>query len=238
MSSKGFVTLHRGIFDWEWFDDVYVFKLFVCLILLANHEDKTYKGVAVPRGSLITSIEALSKQTKLSINSVKHSLKKLLSTGEITEEVKPNKYRIITINNYDKFQLVGSSKPNSRTNSRTNKRTNSRTTNNKYNKNVSLTEKHSEKEKEKPLAPSALVERPGGGVTLTDVRQYQIDERIGTADLAVKFFHGFTDSGTRFPKDWKTVYKRCAAGTKDEQAEFFRILNAGGYRQKWGAVGD
>lgn len=100
--------------------------------------------------------------------------------------------------------------------------------------------KRKEKDEENPDEEKTDEEpkNPGGGVTLTDVRQYQIDERIGTADLVVKFFHGFTDSGTQFPKDWKTVYRRCAAGTKDEQSEFFRILNDGGYRQKWGAVGE
>ena len=230
MSSKGAIWLDRQLLDWEWYDDAYMVKLWITMLMLAGHAEKNYKGIEIPRGSFVTSVEKLSIRAKMSTKAVKNCLKKLVSTGEITDQVKPNKCRIITINNYDKFQSVGSQG--------TNKGTNKGTTNKKYKKNVSLTEKHSGKEKEKPLAPSALAERPGGGVTLTDVRQYQIDERIGTADLVVKFFHGFTDSGTQFPKDWKTVYRRCAAGTKDEQSEFFRILNDGGYRQKWGAADD
>ena len=240
MSSKGYIELHREIIDWEWFNDVYVLKLFIFLILEANHKEGKYMGIQIPRGSLLTSVAKISQKSGLSVTSVKNSLKKLLSTGEITETIKPNKYRIITINNYDKFQGVGSQKTNSKTNSKANRKTNSKTTNNKVKKNVSLTEKHSEKEKEKPRASSALVERPGGGqeVTLRDVRQYQIDNRIGDAYLAAEFFHGFERSGTKFPKDWQDLYRKYAHGTYEEQEKFSKILNSGGYKKKWGAVGE
>lgn len=240
MSSKGYIELHREIIDWEWFNDVYVLKLFIFLILEANHKEVKYMGIKIPRGSLLTSVAKISQKSGLSVTSVKNSLKKLLSTGEIDETIKPNKYRIITINNYDKFQGVGSQKANSKTDSKTDRKTNSKTTNNKVKKSVSLTEKHSEEKAKKPRASSALVERPGGGqeVTLRDVRQYQIDNRIGDAYLAAEFFHGFERSGTKFPKDWQDLYRKYAHGTYEEQEKFSKILNSGGYRKKWGAVGE
>lgn len=240
MSSKGYIELHREIIDWEWFNDVYVLKLFIFLILEANHKEGKYMGIQIPRGSLLTSVAKISQKSGLSVTSVKNSLKKLLSTGEIAETIKPNKYRIITINNYDKFQGVGSQKTNSKTNSKADRKTNSKTTNNKVKKSVSLTEKHSEEKAKKPRASSALVERPGGGqeVTLRDVRQYQIDNRIGDAYLAAEFFHGFERSGTKFPKDWQDLYRKYAHATYEEQEKFSKILNSGGYRKKWGAVGE
>lgn len=240
MSSKGFIKLYREILDWEWFNDVYVLKLFIFLILEADHKEKKHMGIQIPRGSLLTSIAKISLKSGLSVTSVKNSLKKLASTGEITDQVKPNKYRIITINNYDKFQGVGSQETNSKTNSKANRKTNNKTTNNKVKKSVSLTEKHSEEKAKKPRASSALVERPGGGqeVTLRDVRQYQIDNRIGDAYLAAEFFHGFERSGTKFPKDWQDLYRKYAHATYEEQEKFSKILNSGGYKKKWGAVGE
>ena len=240
MSSKGYIELHREIIDWEWFNDVYVLKLFIFLILEANHKEAKYMGIQIPRGSLLTSVAKISQKSGLSVTSVKNSLKKLLSTGEIAETIKPNKYRIITINNYDKFQSVGSQKANSKTNSKADKKTNSKTTNNKVKKSVYLTDKHSEEKAKKPRASSALVERPGGGqeVTLRDVRQYQIDNRIGDAYLAAEFFHGFERSGTKFPKDWQDLYRKYVHATYEEQEKFSKILNSGGYRKKWGAVGE
>ena len=232
MSSKGAVWLDRQILEWEWLGDAYVLKLFVVMIILANHKAKNCNGISIPRGSFMTSVEQLSIRAKMSTKSVKNCLKKLVSTGEITDQVKPNKYRIITINNYDKYQSVGSQ--------RTNNGTNNGTTNNKYKKSVSLTEKHSEEKAKKPRASSALVERPGGGqeVTLRDVRQYQIDNRIGDAYLAAEFFHGFERSGTKFPKDWQDLYRKYVHATYEEQEKFSKILNSGGYRKKWGAVGE
>ena len=246
----GWIKSHRKLSEWEWWSDDAVFRFFHGLLYLANISKARYKGKQIARGSFITSVPSLCTFFQMSEKKVRRCLKCLASTGEIIDEP-TNHDRKITITNYDIYQ--GSDEPlpcqNGRGKGKGKGKGNGKGESEgkgkgkgnpieERKKNVSLTEKHSEKEKEKPLAPSALAERPGGGVTLTDVRQYQIDERIGTADLAVKFFHGFTDSGTRFPKDWKTVYRRCAAGTKDEQSEFFRILSAGGYRQKWGAADD
>ena len=75
----------------------------------ANHETKKVNGITVERGSTLTSIAALSLGAKTSINSVKHSLKKLADSGEITEEIKPKKFRIITIKNYNNPWIDSSS---------------------------------------------------------------------------------------------------------------------------------
>lgn len=245
MKDKGFIVLYRDIFDWEWFEDAYVFKLFICLIMLANHEPKKYKGLTIERGTLTTSIEALSQKTKLSINSVKHSLKKLTSTGEITQEVKPNKYRIITIKNYDKYQAVGLSKTNRRTNSRTNNRTDSktnnrtdnRTTNNNINNITNKTSvcASSAHTQEPPSAPRASDER-GLAVSYGEMRQYQIDSRIGNAGIVTDFYNSFHNSKTKIPADWKSLYQKFAAADRMAQVEFIERLTRGEYRDKWGAA--
>lgn len=125
-----FVLINRSIFDWGWWKDIYVSHLFVSLILLANHNVKVVKGIEINRGQHLTSVKELSFITGMSETAIKTSLKKLKSTGEIVDDVKPNKYRIITIVNYDKFQgIVSRSTTNNATNSKTDNKTNSKTNN-------------------------------------------------------------------------------------------------------------
>lgn len=238
MNGKGFITVYRDIFDWEWFDDAYVFKLFICLIMMAQHEDKNYKGNKIKRGSLISSIESLSDKTKMSKNAVRNSLQKLKSTGEISEIVKPNKYRVITINNYCKYQSVIPQKDNKKDNSRYNKRNNrkdnkkdnSRDTYNNENKYDSLTENHTQKQ---PPKPRALGERTSA-VELQDVRKYQIENRIGGGEIASEFYSAFKNSRTVFPKGWEKIYRGFVNADESKQDEFLRRMAEGYYREQWG----
>lgn len=99
-----FILINRSIFDWEWWGDIYVTHFFIGLILLANHEDKMVRGIKVKRGQCLTSVSKLESFLLLNHNCILNCIKKLKSSGEILDDVKPNKYRIITIVNYDKFQ--------------------------------------------------------------------------------------------------------------------------------------
>lgn len=81
---SGWVKIHRGIVEWEWYDDTPTFRLFLHLILKANHKDKRYRGRVIKRGSLLTGRELLASQTGLSVQQVRTSLNKLKLTNEIT----------------------------------------------------------------------------------------------------------------------------------------------------------
>lgn len=138
---SNFVLLNRSILDWEWWSDMYVTHFFIGLILLANHEDKSVRGIKVKRGQLLTSVSKLESRLLMNHNCILNCIKKLKSSGEIIDDVKPNKYRIITIVNYDKFQgFVDRSTDNcadNNTGNRTDNQTgnttdNSADTNNKY----------------------------------------------------------------------------------------------------------
>ena len=102
-SANGWVKFHRKIEEWEWYTDVNTFKLFFHLILKANHKDKTWKGVEIKRGQLLTGRKQLAKETGLSEQNIKTSIKHLKMTNEVTSKV-TNKYSIITITNYDSYQ--------------------------------------------------------------------------------------------------------------------------------------
>ena len=131
---EGWIRIHRDILGWEWYDDEKMFKLFITLILLANHESTRWHGINIERGQLITSIEKLALQTKCSVQQVRTMINRLKSTSEITSK-STNKFTIITICNYDKYQygIVEEQQTNQQANQQTNNKqiTNKQQTNNK-----------------------------------------------------------------------------------------------------------
>lgn len=100
---EGWIKLHRQMTKWEWYKDSNTFKLFIHLLLLANHEENQWQGQVIKRGQLITSVNHLAEECGISTQNVRTSLKKLKSTHEITSKA-TNKYTLVTIENYDKFQ--------------------------------------------------------------------------------------------------------------------------------------
>ena len=98
------VKLHRKFLDWEWFDEEGMVKLFLTLLLMANYEDKKWHGITVHRGQVLTSRDKLAKKVRLSVRSLRTCLSRLEQTGEIDLQT-TNKYTIITISNYDRYQV-------------------------------------------------------------------------------------------------------------------------------------
>jgi len=100
---QGWIKLHRSLLDWGWWDDPNTTRLFLYLLLKANHSDKSWKGTLVKRGQLITGRISLSNKTGLTQQQIRTSLTKLKSTSEITIKT-TNKYSLISINNWDNYQ--------------------------------------------------------------------------------------------------------------------------------------
>ena len=101
--AEGFIKLHRKLLEWEWFDDANTLKLFIYCLCRANWEEGSWHGITYHPGEFITSLPKLSESTKLSLQEVRTALKHLKSTGEITDKGY-NKFRIITVNNWDLYQ--------------------------------------------------------------------------------------------------------------------------------------
>ena len=80
----GWIKLHRSLLDWEWYDDANTCRLFIHLLLRANHKPKNWRGIAINTGQLLTGRKVLAEQTGLSEQQVRTSLNKLKSTNEIT----------------------------------------------------------------------------------------------------------------------------------------------------------
>ena len=104
-TQQGWIKLHRQILEWEWFDDPNTFRLFIYCLLKANYTEKKYRGTTVERGTFLTSLEQLSKDTKISVQSLRTCLKRLNSTNELTVN-STKQGTVIQVVNYDKYQVL------------------------------------------------------------------------------------------------------------------------------------
>lgn len=103
----GWIKIHRKIIDWEWFDYPGMFRLFFYLLVSANIADKQWRGMVIKRGQLVISCAELAKKMGFTRQQIRSRLANLSSTNEITTKT-TNKYTIITVCNYDRYQLKNS----------------------------------------------------------------------------------------------------------------------------------
>ena len=101
--NNGWLKMHRSLLDWEWYGDTNVTRLFLHLLLKANHKEKSWQGRTIGAGQLITGRKVLSKETGLSEQQIRSSLDKLKSTGEITIE-STSRNSLITLVSWDSHQ--------------------------------------------------------------------------------------------------------------------------------------
>lgn len=100
---SGWIKLHRELLDWEWYDDLNTSRLFIHLMLTANHKDNKWRGICIKRGSRLTSLDKLSSETNLSVSKIRTSIKKLISTNEISSK-SHSQHTVFTMINYSKYQ--------------------------------------------------------------------------------------------------------------------------------------
>lgn len=105
------IKLFTKFTTWEWYKDQNTKSLFIHCLLKANWKEAKFMGETIPRGSFVTSLDSLGKELGLSVQEIRTALKHLISTGELTSK-STNKYRIITVVNYEMYQQVNK-QPNS-----------------------------------------------------------------------------------------------------------------------------
>lgn len=110
---SGWIKLHRQITDWEWYTDHNTFRVFLHLLLTANHKDKKFKGMDLKAGTIVTSRDLLAYATGLSVRQIRTALDKLKTTNELTIKTSPQG-TIIQIVNYVKYQIEASETTNKR----------------------------------------------------------------------------------------------------------------------------
>ena len=129
---EGWLKLYRKIVEWEWSNDPHMVSLFIHLLSRANHKPSKWRGETIDRGQLLTGRKQLSEWTGISERSIRTCLKKLKTTSELTIKT-TNKFSIITICNYDKYQQQPTTTSTNQTPTTDQQPTTSKNINNKKN---------------------------------------------------------------------------------------------------------
>lgn len=104
---SGWIKLHRKLTEWEWYSDVNTSRVFLHLLLVANHKDKKWRGIDIKRGQRLTSLSKLAEETNLSVKNVRTAIKRLKSTSEVASYSNAQ-HTVFTIVNYESYQSVAS----------------------------------------------------------------------------------------------------------------------------------
>ena len=104
---EGWIKIHRGLLDWEWYSDTNCVRMALHLLLKANFQTKRWRGITVERGQLVTSRSILARETGLSEREVRTAISKLEKSDFLTSRA-TSSYTIVTICNYEKYQSMES----------------------------------------------------------------------------------------------------------------------------------
>ena len=83
MANDGYIKLFRSMMSWEWYTDANTMRVFLHILLNANHCDKEYRGMTIRRGQWLTSYSKIAAALGLSKKQVRLSIDKLKRTQEV-----------------------------------------------------------------------------------------------------------------------------------------------------------
>ena len=140
--SNGWIKLHRDFTKFEWYQDANTVRLFLHLLITANHKKAKWQGNSIDRGQLITSHGNLANDLGLTIQNVRTSLLKLKKSENLTIK-STSKFTLLSVCNYDTYQSADSD-----TNTPTNRRStdDQQTTHNQLTTNKNVKNEKNEKE--------------------------------------------------------------------------------------------
>lgn len=98
-----FIKLDRNITKWRWYTNSNTLRVWIQLLLSANHARHEFENITIERGQLAATHESLANTLKLSVQEVRTALGHLKSTGEITATTH-RRFQVISIVNYDLYQ--------------------------------------------------------------------------------------------------------------------------------------
>ena len=111
MQEGSYIKLYRSMTEWEWYGNINTCRLFIHMLLKANWKDGKFEGKVIPRGSFVSSIGILAKETSLTNDEVRTALKHLIFTKEITKQ-NFSKFTVFTVVRYNDYQELPKQVPN------------------------------------------------------------------------------------------------------------------------------
>ena len=100
---KGWIKIYRKLKEWEWYKDSHMVHLLIHIVMMANTKRAKWKGRYIERGTFLTGIRSLSKDTGISMQSVRTLLNRM-EGREIETLEKNNQYRVVRVINYEEYQ--------------------------------------------------------------------------------------------------------------------------------------
>ena len=104
---NGWIKLHRKLLTWGWFRDSETVHLFMYLLLSANSEPGDFMGHEIGRGQVAVGYPSISAATGISVKAIRTRMDRLIKSGEISKKT-GRLFTVVTINNYDNYQLSAS----------------------------------------------------------------------------------------------------------------------------------
>lgn len=101
---NGFIKIHRKITEWGWYKDTNTKAVFLHLLLTANYREREYMGYKILPGQTIIGRKELAETLGLSERAVRTALKHLKMTNEVTIKT-TNRFSIVTVVNWERYQL-------------------------------------------------------------------------------------------------------------------------------------
>ena len=96
------MNINKYIMNWDWYSDSATVHLLIHLVLIAENEDREWRGLEIKRGQTADSLSMLSSSTGISIKRIRARLDVLEESGLITKSTS-NHRSIITIVDYDSY---------------------------------------------------------------------------------------------------------------------------------------
>lgn len=196
---EGYIKLHRKMTEWEWYSDANTMRVFLHILLTANYRPSRYKGIEVGVGETVIGRKALAEKLGLSERQIRTALNHLKSTNEITIK-STNKFSVVRVENWAKWQLCDDEPTNKATNKESNKSPTSdqQVTTPKENKNT--------RKKENIIPPSVEM-----------VREYCLERKNG---IDPEDFCNFYESkgwmvGKNKMKNWQSAVRTWEKSRKD-----------------------
>lgn len=208
---NGYIRLYRSMLDWEWSNDPNTFTVFVHLLLGASFTDKRWRGMEIKAGQVVFSLSSLAKKTGLSVQSVRTSINRLKSTGEITIKT-TNKFSVVTIEKWAKYQTQETEINTQATDEPTNEQhaSNTQLTNNQQHRN-NVKKVRREEGKEDIRTPKGVDERASRFTppTVEEVTEYCNERQNNVCPQTFVDFYASKGwkVGANAMKDWRACVR-------------------------------
>ena len=154
MVERGYVKLYRKIQKKGWYKNSKYVHLWVHILMSVNHQDSEFmwngEMIIVKAGQLVTGRKQLSSDTGIRESTLEDILKLFENQHQIQQQ-KTNKFRLITVINWKKYQQEQQRKQQLGNNKATTKQQQSDTN---KNDNNDKNEKNEERERDALCAPS------------------------------------------------------------------------------------